>query len=166
MTIELRPATESDVRTFAAWNYDPPYDVYDIVLSVADAVVYFQEPDVHCYTLLEKNAIVGYCTFGHDARVPGGNYDGDGLDIGLGIEPSRTGSSKGRRYVTAVVAHALATFGPQRLRVSIAVANKRALRVWSGAGFTEVSRFLTAREQSEPAEFVILAHEPIKTART
>lgn len=116
MTINLRPATDSDVRELATWQYDPPYDVYDITMNPDKAVAYFLGPGVHCYTLLDGNDVAGYCTFGHDAQVPGGNYDEDGLDIGLGIEPARTGRGEGHRYVTAVVAHASATFEPRQLR--------------------------------------------------
>lgn len=165
MTIKLRPATDSDIREFSAWNHDPPYDVYDIALSDGEAVIYFQDPEIHCYTILDGPNVAGYCTFGKDAQVPGGDYGEEGLDIGLGIEPARTGSGEGYRYVAAVVAHALATFEPRRFRVSIAVGNKRAIRVWSGAGFTEISRFVTPRHVMGSAEFVILALEPTATGR-
>lgn len=166
MTINLRPATDSDVRELATWQYDPPYDVYDITMNPDKAVAYFLGPGVHCYTLLDGNDVAGYCTFGHDAQVPGGNYDEDGLDIGLGIEPARTGRGEGHRYVTAVVAHASATFELRQLRVTIASGNKRALRVWSGAGFAEISLFATSRVVMGSSAFVILALESTPTDRT
>ncbi|MEA2022670.1 MAG: GNAT family N-acetyltransferase [Actinomycetota bacterium] len=160
MTIELIPATDRDIREFAAWRYDPPYDVYDIDMDPDKAVDYFLEPDVHCHTLHDGTDVAGYCTFGYDARVPGGDYDEAGLDIGLGIEPARTGSGNGHRYVAAVVAHASAIFEPQQLRVTVAAGNKRALRVWSRAGFAEISRFATPRNMMGSNEFVILALNP------
>jgi len=156
MTPELRPATEEDVRVFAAWRYDAPYDVYDIAGGSDEAVAYFLGSDVHCYTLVDGGDVVGYCTFGNDARVPGEDYDEDGLDIGLGIKPTLTGSGNGARYVAAVVAHARATFEHRRLRVTIASGNERALRVWSGAGFVEVVRFVSPRTVMATKEFVIL----------
>ncbi|MEA3501915.1 MAG: hypothetical protein U9R47_04010, partial [Actinomycetota bacterium] len=82
MTIELRPATDNDVREFAAWRYEPPFDVYNIAMSLDEAVAYFLEPDIRCYTIIENSEVVGYCTLGQDARVPGGDYDEAGLDIG------------------------------------------------------------------------------------
>jgi hypothetical protein len=75
MTFELRPATDEDVRGFAAWRYDAPFDVYNIAMGPDEAVAYFLGPDVHCHTLVHGDDVVGYCTFGHDARVPGGDYD-------------------------------------------------------------------------------------------
>jgi uncharacterized protein YhfF/RimJ/RimL family protein N-acetyltransferase len=163
MTLHLRSATDSDIRVFAAWRYDAPHDVYDISMSASDAITYFSDPDVHCNTLLDGTDVVGFCTFGNDARVPGGNYDEAGLDIGLGIDPARTGLGEGHRFVAAVVGHAAAAFGPRQLRVTIAVGNVRATRVWSGAGFTEISRFTTPRVLMGSNEFAVLAlDEPAK----
>ncbi|HZJ48691.1 MAG TPA: GNAT family protein [Acidimicrobiia bacterium] len=166
MTLVLRPATDDDVREFAAWQYETPYDVYNIAMSLDDAVAYFVDPAVRCYSLIDGSEVVGYCTFGGDAQVPGGNYDGDGLDIGLGIKPARTGSGEGHRYVSVVVDHAAATFGPRQLRVTIAVGNVRALRVWSRAGFAEISRFVTSRILMGSNEFAILAFEAPATGAT
>ncbi|MEA3510292.1 MAG: hypothetical protein U9R51_02550, partial [Actinomycetota bacterium] len=91
-----------------------------------------------------------------DAQVPGGNYGAEGIDIGLGVKPDQTGVGEGNRVVAAVVAHALGTFDPPQLRVTIATGNTRALRVWSGVGFSEVSRFAVTREAMGSREFAIL----------
>jgi len=159
MMIELRSATDRDIRVFVAWRYEPPYDAYDITQNPDEAVEYFLGADIHCHTLVDGAEVVGYCTFGRDAQVPGGDYTVDGLDIGLGVEPSRTGSGDGHLFVTAVVDHAVASFEPRLLRVTIAVGNRRARRVWSNAGFTEVSRFGTDREVMGSNEFAILVHD-------
>jgi GNAT superfamily N-acetyltransferase len=159
MTIKLRPATDRDVREFVAWRYEPPYDAYNLTMDPAEAVEYFLGADIHCHTLIDGDVVVGYCTFGHDAQVSGGDYTADALDVGLGVKPSRTGSGDGYRYVAAVVDHAVASFEPRLLRVTIAAGNRRALRVWSNAGFTEVSRFPTDREMMGSSEFAILVCE-------
>ncbi|MFV2000694.1 MAG: hypothetical protein ACC654_10065, partial [Acidimicrobiia bacterium] len=83
-----------------------------------------------------------------------------GIDIGLGIKPAKTGLGAGRLYVAAVVTHAAAMFGHRQLRVTIAAGNPRALHVWSGAGFVELSRFTTSRTILGSREFAILALEP------
>ncbi len=158
--VELRPATEQDVREFASWHYDPPYSVYDIDLTLDEAVAYFLEPAIRCHTLFDEDVMVGYCTFGHDAQVPGGDYDADGTDIGLGVKPEQTGSGLGHRFVAAVVAYALGTLDPPLLRVTIATGNTRALRVWTGAGFSEVSRFATTRDIMGSGEFAVLTFTP------
>ncbi|MFV1999599.1 MAG: GNAT family N-acetyltransferase, partial [Acidimicrobiia bacterium] len=123
MSIELKPSTETDIRSFAPWRYEPPYDVYDIAESPDEAVAYFLRPSVRCHTLWDGSDIVGYATFGEDAQVPGGDYDISGIDIGLGIKPAKTGLGAGRLYVAAVVTHAAAMFGHRQLRVTIAAGN-------------------------------------------
>ncbi|NOX32016.1 MAG: N-acetyltransferase [Actinobacteria bacterium] len=156
----MRPATDQDVREFAAWHYDPPYDVYDIDMTPDEVVVSFLEPGVNCHSLFDGSVMTGYCTFGHDAQVPGGNYDTDGIDIGLGVKPERTGAGERNRVVAAVVAYALVTFDPPQLRVTIAAGNPRALRVWSDAGFSKVSRFTTTRDIMGSGKFAILTLTP------
>ena len=158
--IELRTATEQDVREFAGWHYEPPYDVYNIDMTPDAAAGYFLEPGISCHTLFDGDVMVGYCTFGRDAQVPGGDYDADGIDIGLGIGPELTGAGEGSRFVAAVVAYALVTFDPPQFRVTIATGNIRALRVWTGAGFSEVSRFGTTRSIMESDEFAVLMFTP------
>lgn len=159
MTIMLRPATESDVRAFNEWRYDPPYDVYNVAMDPDEAVAYFLGADVHCHTLVEGDEILGFCTFGNDAQVPGGDYTADALDIGLGVDPARTGSGQGHRYVAAVIDHARESFHSSLLRVSIAVGNDRAFRVWSQAGFSVVSGFDTPQEMMGSKSFAILTRE-------
>ena len=90
--IDLRPATDRDVREFVAWRYEPPYDVYTMAMDPGEAVEYFLGADIHCHTLVDGAEVVGFCTFGRDAQVPGGDYTVDALDVGLGVKPSRTGS--------------------------------------------------------------------------
>jgi [ribosomal protein S18]-alanine N-acetyltransferase len=157
VSIELRPATEAAIRNFATWQYEPPYDVYGIAESPDEAVTYFLQSEIRCHTLWDGSELVGYATFGKDAQVPGGDYGVEGIDIGLGIEPDRTGLGNGHRFVAAVVAYASATFEHQELRVTIGAGNARALRVWSDAGFAEKSSFATSRIILGSNEFVVLS---------
>lgn len=158
--IEVRPSTERDVREFAGWRYDPPYNTYDINESLEEAIAYFLDPGTRCHTLHEGDAVVGYCTYGHDAQVPGGDYRVDAVDVGLGVEPQRTGAGEGIRFVNAVVAHSIAAYDPSLLRVTIAAGNVRALRVWTRAGFSEASRFSATREIMGSTDFAVLTLTP------
>lgn len=51
--VELKPATEQDVRDFATWRYDPPYDIYDIDMTPDEAVAHFLAPGTRCHTLFD-----------------------------------------------------------------------------------------------------------------
>jgi GNAT superfamily N-acetyltransferase len=158
--VEVRPSTDQDIREFAGWRYEPPYDAYDITESLVEAVAYFLDPETNCHTLHEGDSVVGYCTFGHDARIRGGDYRVDAVDIGLGVHPQRTGAGEGNRFVSAVVAHAIAASDPSLLRVTVAAGNARALRVWTRAEFSEVSRFSAAREIMGSKDFIVLTFSP------
>ena len=139
MPIELRPVVESDVRDFITWRYEPPYDGYSITGNEAELVVYFLSDKVRCHALLENSELVGFCTFGSDAQVPGGDYFQNRLDIGLGIRPALTGQGNGRSYVAAVIEFALQQELP--LRVTIAGINERAIKVWEANGFRQTQNF-------------------------
>ncbi|HZM24847.1 MAG TPA: GNAT family N-acetyltransferase, partial [Anaerolineales bacterium] len=62
-------------------------------------------------------------------------------DIGLSVRPDLTGQGKGLQYVSAVIDFAIRTYSPDRLRVTIAAFNGRAMRVWEKAGFQVVQNF-------------------------
>lgn len=151
----IRPVVESDIREFAAWHHEPPYDVYDITGSVNDAVDYFLRPSTGCYVLVRDGEVAGFVTFGSDARVPGGDYTSPATDIGLGIRPDLTGRGLGRSFAGMVAGFASDLFGG-RLRVSIAAGNPRAIKVWSDCGFSETQRFESPETVLGSREFVVL----------
>ena len=156
MAVEVRPATEVDVRVFSAWRYDPPYDVYSISQEPDAAVEYFLSSQVDCHVLVEGGDVIGFVTFGSDAQVPGGDYTKDALDIGLGIDPALTGRGSGRRYITAVVDFMQSAPCQRPLRVTIAAGNERALRVWRSIGFKETADFISPETVMGTKKFVML----------
>ena len=156
MAIEFRPAAAQDVAQFIEWRYEPPYDVYSLDMKPAEAEQYFLDPSVNCHSILADGDLFGYCTFGEDARVPGGDYAPPALDIGAAMRPDATGQGRGRDFVAAIVDFATAAFSPDRLRVSIASYNERAIRVWTANGFEELGRFDAPSEILGSTRFVLM----------
>ena len=154
--LTIRTVTEADVRDFATWRYEPPFDAYNNTQSVDEAVEYFLQPSTGCHVILSQGELAAFFTFGSDARVPGGDYSTPGLDIGLGVKPSLTGRGRGRTFVEAVVGFAGNTFDIEPLRVTIAAENQPALRVWSAAGFVETQRFRAPETVMGSNIFVVL----------
>lgn len=152
--LAIRVATEADIRDFAAWRHQAPYDVYNITDPVEKAVEYFLRPSTNCHVILLDGELAGFFTFGSDAQVPGGDYSTPARDIGLGLKPSFTGRGLGRSFVDAVVG--VARESHDGLRVTIATANRRAVRVWSAAGFVETQRFASPETVLGSNEFVVL----------
>ena len=87
-----------------------------------------------------------------DAQVPGGDYSEEALDIGLMIKPELTGQGLGTGFVANIVHHAIETYKPAKLRVTILESNKRAMRVWEKNGLQKEQSF--KRESDNTAFFI------------
>lgn len=157
MKLTIVPLRRAAIDTIAAWRYEPPYDLYNLEHPpTAEAVAYFLDP-TYAYHEIQNEAgeLVGFCTFGIDAQVPGGDYSVDALDIGMGIRPDLTGRGLGATFASAVITFAVAHYAPPRLRVTIAAFNQRAQRVWQRLGFQLVAHF--GRSQ-DGMPFVVWLH--------
>lgn len=153
MTLRIIPTDEAYVREIAGWRYESPYDVYD-VRSDEEAIKYMLDPVNRFYVIVDEEKLpVGFCSFGPDGQVPGGDYSKDALDIGMGVRPDLTGKGMGTEFVKAARAFAHTHFEPTRHRVTIAAFNKRARRVWEKEGFKRVQRFKSA---SDGRAFVVM----------
>ena len=156
MAYAVRALTRSDVEEITAWRYPPPYDLYDVGDEEAgEASAYFLAAE-NAYFAVEEPTVglVGFCCFGQEARVPGGNYSVDALDVGMGMRPSLVGQGRGRSFLGAILAHGRALYSPRRCRVTVAAFNQRSLRVCRSQGFREADRFESATLQRR--EFIIL----------
>ncbi len=142
MSFTFRPITKNDTQTILNWRYKPPLHFYNPnANSIQEDLEYLLAPHNSFYTMLSGTKLEGYCSFGSDGQVSGGDYTTEALDIGIGIHPDLTGQGRGIVYVNAVVEFALCTFSHQVLRVTVAQFNQRAQRVWEKAGFKEVTKF-------------------------
>lgn len=150
MQLRFRPLTASDVQVFATWRYDPPYDIYNIVVStdeLQNLIGYYTDPACQAYAIDDhesQDGLVAFCSFGADAQVPGGDYSKVALDIGMGVRPDLTGHGLGHAFALAVIQLAERTFAPTHLRVTIAAFNIRAQRVWAKLGFEPVQTFASS----------------------
>ncbi|MGD8404234.1 MAG: GNAT family N-acetyltransferase [Anaerolineales bacterium] len=156
--ISYRPAEKKHARVFVNWQYEPPYDVYNCPPEeIGDAVQYNIDPANNVYAMLDQNeALIGYCSYGKDAQVPGGDYSEEALDIGLMIKPELTGQGMGTVFVEEVIQNGIEKYAPEKLRVTIAAFNKRAIRVWEKNGFQQSQNF---SREGAGMEFVIMKKE-------
>ena len=142
MLYTINPLTQKNAKIIVGWQYDPPYDLYDMEPK---HLVGLLNPDYRYHQVLDRSGeLAGYCCFGEDARVPGGIYD-EGepkvLDIGVGLKPQLTGQGLGKEFVSAILFYAGNTFQPPIYRVTVADFNQRSLKTFLSLGFEITEQF-------------------------
>lgn len=158
MEYEFRPPTAADAREVLGWRYAAPYEIYNAdPLNEHGDSANLRDPATRYFVATDgTGAVVGFCCYGADARVAGGDYrDSDALDIGLGLRPDLTGHGQGRAFLDAALAFGREHLGARCYRLTVAAFNKRAIRVYERAGFRAIERF---RRGGLPAglEFVLM----------
>lgn len=158
LSISYRPAEKKHAREFVNWEYEPPYDVYNCPPEeIGDAVQYNIDPANNVFAMFEQNGeLIGYCSYGNDAQVPGGDYSEQVLDIGMMLKPKLTGQGMGSALVNDVIQNGIDRYAPKKLRVTIAAFNKRAIRVWEKNGFKQTQKF---NHEGDGIEFVVMTKE-------
>ena len=135
------------------WRYEGRDAVYDLSPDRdEDQAEWFLDPSVHCHVRRDGYGVEAFCTFGADARVPGGDYSLEATDIGIGTRPDLVGVGGGAARTASLLALADQLFGRGPRRVTIAAWNDRAQKVARSAGFKESSRFT----RDDGTQFVVL----------
>ena len=142
MNYTLQRMDEQDAGRIATWHYDPPYDLYNH--SPFD-VPFLLDADNRYFAVRDDSGrLAGYCCFGAEARVQGGDYDEAEpavLDIGVGMHPALVGQGFGNEFVRTILQFARDGFTHSKFRVTIAFFNERSQRTFHKLGFTESQRF-------------------------
>jgi RimJ/RimL family protein N-acetyltransferase len=153
----IKPMNKHDAEEICSWRYPVPYSMYDLTKDAIPALLNDENRYFSVYDGSGK--LLGFCCFGEEARVPGGNYfdqDPGPLDVGLGMRPDKVGHGLGRLFIEAILAFAQNEFGMSKFRVSIASFNLRSQRAFIAQGFKEYIRF---RRTSDGMEFTQLQRE-------
>jgi len=155
MPFIFSPINSGSARVILTWRYDEPYDFYNLDSGqISESVQQFLHPHNAYYTITNGHGdLAAYCCFGLDARVSGGDYSAEALDVGLGIRPNLTRRGLGLRVVDAVLNFAQSKFAPILFRVTVAEFNQQALRICEKAGFQPVQRF---QRDLDGKHFVVL----------
>ena len=142
MAYSIISITPEYAQQIVSWTYDPPYNLYDLA---SDDLSGLLNPDYRYHVVLnEEGELVGYCCFGEDARVPGGDFDqGEPgiLDLGVGLSPDLTSQGFGKGFVNAILKYGSQTYKPEVFRVTVAAFNPRSLRTFRALGFKDKVSF-------------------------
>lgn len=153
---------ETDCMALVGWRYPPPYDLYELghdfppgTAGQDAAAAFFLDRANGYFAVRDATVLAGYCCFGEDAQVPGGDYGQPALDIGVGMRPDLTGQGHGAAFATAVIAFGMVHFPAGLLRVTVASFNQRSRRLWEKLGFSPAQIFVSST--TAPREFMILS---------
>src|SRR5262245_28197527 len=125
-SFQVQPLLPADADIIARWRYAGAYAFYDGPIGrESESARYMLDPVNRFHAVRGPSGLVGFCSFGIDARVPGGAYDDDALDVGAGMDPALVGGGLGRSFLDAVVEYAEVQLGALRLRATIASWNER-----------------------------------------
>ena len=148
--IKIRKLRPEDVEVILSWQYEMPYDFYnaDPDMSVHEYSGQMLDPALRFHGIWDgRGELIGFCSFGDDGQVPGGDYGLCALDIGLGMKPDLTGKGFGKRFFAAILDFAMQRFSPATIRLTVADFNRRALRLYGGLGFSAVDCFVHTDSQ-------------------
>ncbi len=162
----ITPLEESHARDILGWRYPTPYDFYDPPADdqTERYVRAFLEPDLQFHAVLDgDNDFIGFCSFGLDGQVPGGDYSEDALDIGVGMKPELTGQGRGFDFFHAILSHAQDSMSPQRVRLTVASFNRRALRLYERFGFERYTEFADSQYK---VPYIILTLDNVGSGNT
>jgi ribosomal-protein-alanine N-acetyltransferase len=119
----------------AAWHYEEPYSFYDWTADTDDLALLLSEEirgNRFFSAFDEEDVLVGFFEF---------RMEGADLVIGLGLRPDLTGCGLGRGFAEAGIEFGRRRFHPERIRLSVAAFNARAIRVYERSGFTYTRTF-------------------------
>ena len=155
MQLSIQPINRAFALEICGWRYESPYDIYNWGSPPdKETLRYILDPTFAFHAIVDaEGELAGFCSFGVDGQVPGGDYSVDALDIGMGVRPDLTGRGLGTTFAAAVTDFALGQYALQQLRVTIATFNKRAQRVWEKLEFKKISEF---HSEKSNVPFVIL----------
>lgn len=138
----VRALRDDDREAIATWHYGDALSIYD----PGEGAFELREPD-HVALAWADGTLAGYGSFGPEARVPGGLYEGlNVIDIGMGLAPKLVGIGHGRAALRAVANEARRRRATSRLRATVAAINARASALVLRAGFEPCHRFERPRD--------------------
>lgn len=118
------------------WHYEAEYSFYDMEADKEDLVEFLdpQNRGDSNFVVTKDNDIIGFFSFNKVAI--------NTIDIGLGMRPNLVGNGNGLEFLKAGIEFAESKYTPQKITLSVATFNKRAIKIYRKVGFKEVDTFV------------------------
>ncbi len=119
-----------------AWHYDNEYSFYDMEADQED-LEEFLDDDKRGNTVFAVSKNDELVAFLSVYQV-----DTKTVDIGLGMRPDLTDQGGGIKFITDAMEFIAAKFKPEKVTLSVATFNKRAIKVYRKVGFSDLEVFI------------------------
>ncbi|WP_079528497.1 GNAT family N-acetyltransferase [Halobacillus hunanensis] len=135
MTIQFHPITQDEAEEVVEWHYQGEYSFYDMKEGKEDYEEFIdpEQRSKHTHSAWRDGELIGFLT-----NTP---VDVDTIDIGLGMHPDLTGKGEGQLFLRKGLQFVYENYAPLKITLSVAVFNKRAIKVYERAGFAVVKSF-------------------------
>ncbi|MGM0751670.1 MAG: GNAT family N-acetyltransferase [Bacillota bacterium] len=153
MTLTFETMTQEQAEDIAYnWHYDGEYSFYDMEADKED-LDKFLDSDTRgdsVFAVLKEDELIGFFS----VDIVGPNI----CDIGLGIRPDLTGQGKGLEFLNSGIDFVQSTFSPDKITLSVATFNQRAIKTYRKIGFKDIDTFMQDTNGST-YEFVKMGFE-------
>ncbi|KAA0965802.1 GNAT family N-acetyltransferase [Sporosarcina sp. ANT_H38] len=118
------------------WHYDGEYSFYNMEADKEDLVEFLdpQKRDDSYFVVTKDNDIVGFFSFNEVTK--------NTIDIGLGLRPELTYNGNGLGFMEIGLEFAKSKYTPEKITLSVATFNQRAIKVYRKMGFEEGNTFM------------------------
>jgi [ribosomal protein S18]-alanine N-acetyltransferase len=117
------------------WHYNGEYSFYDMEADKED-LDEFSNPEERgnsTFAVTKENELVAFFCFN---EVADGTFD-----IGLGMRPDLTGKGNGLDFFRAGINFIQTEYEPEKVTLSVATFNQRAIKLYRKIGFKDVEIF-------------------------
>lgn len=150
--LHFTPITYDEAREVLTWRYPGLPTLYNPAPDeLEDDIDVLLTPVYNYYAVRSgEGLLVGFCCYGSDAQVPGGDYSlRNAVDVGLGMNPALVGRGLSHPFLAAILDWGRQCFVPDYFRATVAAINVRSLGMFARAGFLVTQRF---RPQDRPQD--------------
>ena len=137
MSFEIYSMTQEQAETIAfTWHYDSEYSFYDLEADKED-LEEFLDADKRGNSMFAVSKDEELIAFLSIHRI-----DDNTVDIGLGMRPDLTGKGMGLEFLKAGMEFIKSEANPEKITLSVAKFNQRAINVYRKVGFEDVEIFM------------------------
>ena len=118
------------------WHYNGEFSFYDMESDKED-LVEFLDPHKRgnsYFVVMNGTEVIGFFSFNKVSEST--------IDLGLGMRPDLTGNGNGLIFLIAGIDFAKAKYNPEKITLSVATFNQRAIKVYKKLGFEEDETFM------------------------